>query len=271
MRANPTLSVSIVTHNNESVIEKCLLSLLRFWPQGLSGEIHIVDHLSQDQTVSIVERLIAGAPERAGPTLYLHEPRANPGFGAGHNRVLREAQSDFHCVCNPDIEFTQNVFDALLKKLAEQDRLGQICCKVLFPDGRLQSLNKRQPTLWDLFLRRFLPRPMRAFFKSRLDHYEMLDEGYDHEYSVPFVSGAFFVSPTSLLQKINGFDERYFLYFEDADLSRQILQLGYNTLYTPEVSLIHAWARGAHRNRKLMFIFIQSAFRYFRKWGWSLR
>jgi len=258
------LSVSIVTHNSEAVIGKCLKSLLQHWPKSLAGEIHVVDHHSTDKTLELLSAV------RSPISIQIHNPQSNPGFGAGHNRVFKTVHSDFHCVCNPDIEFTEDVFTQLLQKLSQDPKLGQVTCKVKFPDGRLQNLNKRNPTLLDLFLRRFLPSSLKALVRKRLNHYEMLDEGYDHEYSVPFISGAFFISPTALLQKLGGFDERYFLYFEDADLSRQILSLGYKTLYVPSVSVIHLWARGAHRNVFLMRVFIQSAFAYFKKWGWAL-
>jgi hypothetical protein len=139
---------------------------------------------------------------------------------------------------------------------------------VHFQDGRLQPLNRRYPTVLDLFLRRFMPRTLRPLFKRRMERYDMLDVGYDHSYSVPFVSGAFMACRVSMLKTVGGFDERYFLYFEDADLSRAMQTRGWRTAYCPQSLVVHDWQRAAHKNIKSTIIFSCSAVRYFNKWGW---
>jgi len=86
----------------------------------------------------------------------------------------------------------------------------------------IQGLNKRYPTLWDLFLRRFIPKRLQKIFRRRMDYYEMRDFGCSREYDVPFLSGAFMLCRSDLLKQLGGFDPRYFLHFEDADLCRRV-------------------------------------------------
>jgi hypothetical protein len=111
---------------------------------------------------------------------------------------------------------------------------------------------------------------MKPLFRERLDSYEMRDVGYEAVCDVPFMTGAFMCCRTDVLKAIGGFDERFFLYFEDADLSRRVQQFGFRTAYFPEACVTHAWERMAHRNWRMAWVFSISAWRYFRKWGLRL-
>ena len=129
--------------------------------------------------------------------------------------------------------------------------------------------NTRLPSVLTLFLRRFLPKKLKPLFQKRLDYYEMKDMGYDKTYDVPCLSGAFMLFRRSVLEKIGGFDPRYFLYFEDFDLSRKVNSAGYRTVFYPYVSVTHKWERAQHKNIKMAFIFVLSGIRFFNKWGWK--
>jgi GT2 family glycosyltransferase len=120
----------------------------------------------------------------------------------------------------------------------------------------------------DLFLRRFLKDVRWQRLQNRMKKYEMLDIGYDRIIDVPFVNGAFMFVRTSCLRAVGGFDSRYFLYFEDADLSREI-QKTHRTVYYPFVSVTHYWERAAHKSTKAALILIANGIRFFNKWGWK--
>ena len=85
---------------------------------------------------------------------------------------------------------------------------------------------------------------------------------------VPFLSGCFMFLRTEALKKVGLFDEQFFLYTEDADLSRRIHK-HYRTVYYPQVTIYHYHQRGSYRNFWLMWCNIKSAIRYFNKWGWA--
>ena len=141
-----------------------------------------------------------------------------------------------------------------------------MCCRRTYP----QPLNKRHPTIADLLLRRFMPRAFQPFFADRMQRYKMLDVRYDESCDVPFVSGACMVCRTDILKALGGFDARFFLYLEDADLSRQVQQSGWRTLYCPEAVVLHEWRRDAHRSSRAILLFCARAVRYFNKSGWRL-
>jgi GT2 family glycosyltransferase len=138
--------------------------------------------------------------------------------------------------------------------------------RVLYPDGRLQYLCKLLPTPKTLIVRRFL-----ASLKSTLQRenfrYELQSSGYDKILDVPFLSGCFMFLRTEALRKVGLFDERFFLYTEDADLTRRIHR-HYRTVFFPEATIYHHHARGSYKTPWLLWCNILSAIRYFNKWGW---
>lgn len=256
------LSVAIVTFNNRDTIADTLPSLLRHLADGLQARVFVVDNGSHDGTRDIVRCYADGHPG-------LH-PIFNPenvGFGRAHNQALESAVSRYHVVCNPDIHFSSDIFSPMARFMESHPEIGICCPKFLNPDGTLQPLNRRLPTVLDLILRRLLPKPFKPLLRRRLDAYEMRDVGYDDVCDVPFVSGALMFCRTQVLKEAGGFDPRFFLYFEDADLTRRVNLTGYRTVFFPEATVTHAWTRLAHKSLHGSVLFVTSAFRYFRKWG----
>ncbi len=258
------LTISIVTYNNAGIISESLTSILAHLPKNIPAELIIVDNCSQDNT----PRILASYAEKHGNvSVILNEP--NTGYGAGHNLAVKNLESQYHVICNPDILLHDDILTPLTSFLDRNQDIGILCPRFQFRDGSLQPLNRRYPTVLDLFLRRFLPRPFRPLFQKRLDYYEMLDIGYEHICDVPFISGAFMFCRTEVLKQNGGFDEGYFLYFEDVDLCRRV-QKRHRTVYFPYVSVTHFWERAAHKRWIYTYHFIKSAFRYFNHWGYRL-
>ena len=259
------LSIGLVTFNHERTIAKTLRSVLESLPANVPSHIWVLDNCSVDGTLAAVRQVAAGDARVS----VIANPR-NEGFARGNNRILQLVNSTYHVFCNPDITVTAGALETLLDFLRSRPDVAIVCPRVHFQDGRLQPLNKRNPTVWDLFLRRFMPRAFQPYFADRMRRYEMLDRGYDESYDVPFVSGAFMVCRTEILRKLGGFDARFFLYLEDADLSRQVQQSGWRTVYCPDAVVLHEWRRDAHRSYRATLLFCASAVRYFTKWGWRL-
>jgi GT2 family glycosyltransferase len=198
---------------------------------------------------------------------YLHLP-SNPGFGAAHNVAIGRALAagtECHLVMNPDVWFEPGVIPAMASYLEAHPDIGLLMPDIRYPDGRRQHLCKLLPTPADLIVRRFLPRVYRA--SGRLARYEMHASGYDRIMDVPALSGCFMLLRASVLRQIGGFDERFFLYMEDVDLSRRVGQVA-RTVFYPPVSIIHGYQKGSYRSMTLLSHHIRSAFRYFGKWGW---
>ena len=239
------------------MLKRAIESLLSSSPDI---ELHVVDN---SQTQALRSSLIDL------PIIY-HFSGCNLGYGRGHNKAIQEcSDSKYHVVINPDVIIAPGTIRTLTAFMDENPDIGMVCPKVLNPDGTVQRLNKRYPTALDFFLRRFLPRPMTALFAERLDRYEMKDKGYDSLYDVEAMTGAFMFCKMDVLKKVGGFDPRYFMYFEDFDLSRKFQVLGYRTVYYPSATVTHLWERAAHKKLSMTFVFIVSMFKYFNKWGWK--
>jgi hypothetical protein len=258
------LSISLVTFNSERTIQKTLDSLLRHLPgpPRPPAVIVVVDNRSTDGTPGVLR---AYARRHAHIRLILNP--ANVGYGRAHNQALQQVSSTYHVICNPDIILSEDILNPLADFMEKSPQVGILCPRFKNTDGSLQPLNRLNPTVLDLFLRRFLPGRLKPFFQDRLDAYEMRDRGYEVSCDVPFMTGAFMFCRTEVLEAVGGFDERFFLYFEDADLSRRVQNHGYRTVYFPGVSVIHAWERLAHKSWGGSWMFMKSAYQYFRRWG----
>jgi GT2 family glycosyltransferase len=260
-----TLSIGIVSFNSGAVLADTLSSVLGNLPSTIPSQVWLLDNGSADESLAIANQFA-----RSDSRLSVIANGRNRGFAHGHNRILEQVDSTFHVFCNPDVALTTGTLDTLVTFLRQTPDAAVVCPRVHFTDGRLQPLNRRHPTLWDLFLRRFMPRPLRRPFDGRMRRYDMRDRGYESSYDVPFVSGAFMMVRTAIVKAAGGFDERYFLYFEDADLSRTMQERGWRTIFCPDAVITHAWRREAHSSVSGALVFCVSAFRYFNKWGWRL-
>jgi GT2 family glycosyltransferase len=192
----------------------------------------------------------------------------NGGYGHGHNQSIELMKSDYHIICNPDIEFENDTISVGIGAMEARKNVVLLSPAVFSFDGERQFLCKRNPSLLHLFLRRFSPNFInKIFFEKYLERYEYRDKSYDEEIkNVPFCTGCFMLFKTDTLLKLNGFDENIFMYLEDADLSRRALCYG-ETLYLPTFKVRHRWERGAYKNKKLRNALIKSAFYYSYKWG----
>ncbi|WP_151194054.1 glycosyltransferase [Cysteiniphilum sp. JM-1] len=191
----------------------------------------------------------------------------NIGYGAAHNLSLPHSDGQYHLICNADIIIKEDALLHALEYMTSFNDVGLITPAVYGKDGQRHHLCKRNPKLFHLYLRRFAPNILRRYFQDYLDAYEYRDRSYnDIIEQVPFCTGCFMFFKTDVLKSLQGFDEQFFLYMEDADLSRRALSYG-NNVYLPQCQVIHAWGRGSYNSKKLRNVAIQSALKYWRKWG----
>jgi GT2 family glycosyltransferase len=192
----------------------------------------------------------------------------NCGFGAGHNIALKQPSvSQYHLVLNPDVRFEPNVLVELVDFLALNESVGLVMPRVQYPDGSAQNLCKRLPDPLDMLSRRTFPRTLKRWCHTRMSLFELSDFNTNMVLSVPYLSGCFMLLRKKCLLECGLFDERFFLYFEDVDLTRRIHER-YETVYYPYAKITHRHDRGSYKSLRLLFYGIQSAVRYFNKWGW---
>ena len=244
------VSAGIVTYNNVSEIISCLNSLIET-TKGMNVEIYVLDNHSSDDTVSVIRKYF--------PRVHLIESSENLGFGRGHNEILKRISSEFHMVVNPDIQFTPEVVSKLTAFMCRYPEVGIVTPKIRNADGSEQFLPKRDPKFSYVIFSKFRP-----FYFFR-DEYTRADEVFNRPTRILSSTGCFFMIRTDMFRKVNGFDEQFFMYFEDADLSRRVRKKSVIVFY-PNAFVYHAWKRDNTRSFRGIKIFLISMLKYFWKW-----
>ncbi len=252
-------SASVVMYGGADEAHRCLDSLSAHTAAD-GFVVYLVDNASPDGALASLQKL--GLP----PCVQLLPQAKNRGFGAGHNVVLPLLNSEYHAVVNPDILLENDALAAMADYMDAHPDVVMTTPRLLFPDGQPQYIAKRRPALLPLLSRQL----GFSFLKKYETHYLMLDEDLSQPTDVEFCSGSFFLIRTQAFRAIGGFDEKYFMYVEDADITQKALQHG-RAVYLPQVSVVHAWHRAAHRRPRQFFWQLRSMLRYFHKWGFRLK
>ena len=192
----------------------------------------------------------------------------NRGFGAAHNIAIRQAMESgtkYHAIVNPDISFDPGTLEALESFMDLNPDIGLVMPKTVNPDGSLQYNCKLVPTPFDLFARRFLPK---AWTRRCNDRFTMHDADYTKVMDVPYLCGCFMVFRLDCLKEVGLFDERFFMYPEDIDITRRIYASRWRSVYFPGATVVHAHAAASYHNLRMLVIHVWNLIKYFNKWGW---
>ncbi|MGF7079873.1 glycosyltransferase family 2 protein [Mucilaginibacter sp. UYCu711] len=256
-KMNYKISCSLVTYKNER--EPITLAITSFLNIKIDSKLYIIDNSPTDELKNIV----------FDPRVdYTHNP-SNPGFGAAHNIAIKKAfafKAKYHLVLNPDVYFKPGTIEALIKFMDNNLNVGNVMPKVYYPNGSIQYLCKLLPTPYDWIGRRF--NPFKSMIEQRNQKFELRFTNYTEIMDVPYLSGCFMFLRTDSLKKTGLFDESIFMYGEETDLCRRLINAEYRTVFFPKVSIIHSFEKGSHKSWRLTWIGIKSAIYYFNKWGW---
>lgn len=246
------VTASIVVHNTPPAqLQKALGCLLRYRFHA----VYVIDNSPSDSL------------EHSCPPGVIYRHVENRGFGAGHNIAVSEALakgSQFHLVMNADVCWEGDIISPLISYLQANADVGMVMPKVFYPDGALQYACRMLPTPYDLFVKRFLPP---SFTRRRMARYLLADHDHDFPLNCPYLLGSFLFFRTDALRDAGLFDERFFMYPEDIDITRRIHRK-WKTMYWPGVGIIHEHAAASRKSRRMLRIHITNMIRYFNKWGW---
>ena len=198
---------------------------------------------------------------------YIHTG-TNLGYGAAHNIAIRETIYDeipFHLAMNSDIEVTAQAIDNLLAVMQTNELIGLLMPRVVDTNGNLQYLCKLLPTPFDLLRRILFGRLGKD--SRRNARFELRHLDHSRPINAPYLSGCFMMMRTEAVLKVGLFDERFFMYPEDIDLTRRIHR-EYLTLYYPSETIVHAHRQASYHNLHMLWIHATNMCRYFNKWGW---
>lgn len=244
------VSIGIVTYNNENKITNILGDIYEQL-HGLSFKVYVLDNQSQDNTVNKVKTDF--------PQVEIIQNTANTGFGSGHNIILKRVSSRYHLILNPDIRLTDNSLTELVSYLDTHDDVSMVTPKILNPDGTEQELPKLTPSFKYLISGR-LAFFSRSFANIRRE-YTMADENISQPTEIEFCTGCFMLGRTDILKQVGGFDKRFFMYLEDAELTQRVAQYG-KVIFYPAASVIHEWERSSAKSPKYFIIHLHSVFKY---------
>ncbi|MEO7983099.1 MAG: glycosyltransferase family 2 protein, partial [Bacteroidota bacterium] len=224
------LSVIIVNFNVKHFLEQCLCSVLRAI-EGIRAEIIVVDNNSSDNSIEyLLPRF---------PAIEFIANKENTGFGRGCNQGLQRASGEYILFLNPDTIVPEDCFRQCISFLENHPDTGALGIKMLDGSGRFLKESKRafpspMTSLYKLFgLAKLFPHS-KLFSKYHLGH---LDENQNNEVDV--LAGAFMMIRKEVLDKVGGFDETFFMYGEDVDLSYRVQKAGYKNMYFAGSSIIH--------------------------------
>lgn len=198
--------------------------------------------------------------------------RDNPGYGRAVNQAAAAISRlglnpRYIGALNTDLSWQPGCLETLLAWLNEHPHVVLAVPEIQSPEGETQKLCKQNPTILALLSRRFIPETVKPPWLKRYDRwYTMESADYTNVFESPYLSGCCMVMRYNAFQKVGGFDENFFLYLEDADLTRRMGMLG-KTAHVPICTVFHHWGRGNHHSTRLTLVNMHSAWLYFRKWG----
>ncbi|ANK63474.1 MULTISPECIES: glycosyltransferase [Loigolactobacillus] len=254
-----SVTISIVTHNSKHIFH--VLNQIKTELAASSVGVMVFDNASAP---AYQNQLKAYQSDQIQITL----ASVNKGFGFGHNYNLARIKTTYFICCNPDILLKKADFTLMLHQLQARPEISMVTPKIVDPKGETQYLIRRRLDVFD-YLLRFVPFGfVKRLFAKRLAHYECRDLSNQTQL-IKYGSGAFMFLRAQAMREIGGFDERFFMYFEDNDLCDRLRQAGGKICYVPAARVVHYYARDSHKHFSVFIIFLKSMTKYFNKWGWQ--
>ncbi len=248
---NKILSIIIVNYNVKYFLKQCLLSVQKA-TKGIPSEIIIVDNHSTDGSVAMLETEFK--------EVILIANKENVGFSKANNQGVAKAQGEMVLILNPDTVLAENTLTKTLEFAKKQKNLGTIGVKFIDGTGHFLPECKRGIPTPKIALGKII-----GFPKSAIDRYYTSHINKNEISEVPILTGAFMLMYKKVYLKVNGFDESYFMYGEDIDLSYKILKLGHKNFYFGKATIIHYKGESTIKNKTYLKRFYGAMVIFYKK------
>ena len=232
------VSIILVNYRSREKTRKCLFSLKKADFSSISHEIIIVDNSEEDD--------FGDDFRHEFPDVIFLRSETNVGMGSGNNLGAQRARGSFFLILNPDTMVRPNAILRLFDIMKDREDIGIAGPKLLNPDGTLQYSCLRFPKVWTPILRRTI---LGRLAPHHLGRYLMTDFDHQHMRDVDWMMGSCLLIRANWYRRVGGFDERFFMYFEDIDLCRRAWREGLRVVYCPDAQVVHDHARGSARAR----------------------
>lgn len=258
------VSCIILNYNLKYLPRLCIEAIKRS-NTNFRYEIIVVDNNSHDESLDYLKEM------HEKGEIKLVQTGANLGYGKGNNAGVKVATGEYVCILNPDVGVEENTLQLMYDYMKEHPKVGILGPQLYFFNGQIQDSCRRFMRPSDLIIKRT---PLRYLpgMKQRVAHYLMADYDKKKTQEVDMVTGACLMLPRKVFEEVKGFDPRYFLFMEDADLCRTVHKHGYSVVYYPTARALHYHKRLSGGSifslltKKIFWIHVNSAIKYFWKW-----
>ena len=271
----PDLAVSVVLHFSPLEQLQALLDSLS--NAAVEAELSRVEVICVDHSCdadyaascqAFIEAFGVQTVADNGLQLSLLTPDANRGYGAGHNLAMSQTQSQFHLILNPDVKLAPDAFRLALDTLKLQPNIALLAPQGFSPSGEPEFLAKAYPSVWVLGLRALAPHWLKIRSGGALARYEMRDMPNKTTLRpITLASGCCMWVRRSVFDGVGGFDESYFLYFEDHDLSLKLASQG-TVMEHRDIRIVHYGGGASRKGFQHIRWFVSGGARFFNRWGW---
>jgi N-acetylglucosaminyl-diphospho-decaprenol L-rhamnosyltransferase len=237
------LALSIVSHRQAALVRELL--------EDIAARVTLP--LSVTVTVNVPEPPAFDAGRFPFPIDVVHNALPK-GFGANHNAAFRRCRAPFFCILNPDVRLPEDPFPALLAGLRRAPRIGLIAPLIRNPGGGVEVTSRRFPTPAFILRKALLGQPRTPDYR--------IDRG--GAISPDWVGGMFMLLRSEVFAGIGGFDEGYFMYYEDVDLCARLRRAGFEVVLDPAADAVHAARRDSHRRPRYLLWHLRSMLRFWR-------
>lgn len=258
------VSCIIVNWNLKYLPRLCVEALERS-KTNFPFEIIVVDNDSKDESLQYLEQV------ENQKKIRLVRAGANLGYGRANNLGASQANGEYILILNPDVSVEPDTLQKMADFMDAHADIGILGPQLYFFNGQIQDSCRRFMNPSDLLIKR-TPLGRFKYFKKRMDSYTMANSDHSRTQAVDLVTGACFMARADAFKKIGGFDERYFLFMEDADLCRKTWEAGLKVVYFPEARALHYHKRLSGGSflgllkQRVFWIHVASAGKYFWKW-----
>lgn len=259
---NIDLSISIVSYNVKRLLGLCLESI-KTHTLGINYQVIVVDNGSRDGTVAMLTEKF--------PWVKVIPNRKNLGFAAAQNKGLGMGRGRYLFSLDSDTYITEDAFSSMVRFMDQCPQAGAAGAKLISPQGIRQYSRRRfPPSMWPVvyrgsFLKNLLPP------SNQVRYYEMSDVIIDLESEVDWVYGGNIIFRRKALEDVGLFDERFFIYCEDIDISYRLQEHGWNRYFVPDARIFHYGQQGTSQIKlRSYFRHVKSYLKLFRKYNWRL-
>jgi len=256
------LSIITVPWNVKDLVRKNFENIYKN-TSNIEFEVISVDNDSKDGTTEMIQKEF--------PQVKAIFNNYNAGFGKANNQGIKISQGRYVLLLNPDMQVQPDTLEKMVKWMDEHPEAGVAGCKLIKQDGGIVPHVRHYPGIFDQSM---IILKIPHLFPGVLDHYMWRDFDYTKEQVVDSIRGSFFMIRREVLDKLQGLDERYFLWFEEVDFCKQVAEAGFKVMYTPVTECIDHVGKSFAQvpTGKLQNIFQDSMIKYFKKWQptWQL-